>query len=548
MTIGQALDQAADKYPDRPLFITDERVWTYADMQAASRQLAARLLSRGIGPRDHVGLYMANYVEFAIAKFAIARIGAVAVPINFLLRQQELAYVLRQSECAALVAMDSFRDRNYLDDLDAIMPGWETSGGGVAFPELKEVFIHFCGGSSRTGAEPLIDERYRPSPDILEKLRLAEEAAKPDFRCDIIYTSGTTGRPKGVVVTHDMVLRTAYASAYTRALEDGRRILFALPMYHVFGYVECLLACLFVGGAVVPRIVFEPEDMLSASERYKVGEIVCVPLMTLKLIDLARVRGFDCPSLVAFFNSGGVSPQSIWGEIREVLGAAELLTGYGMTETTASTCCTLPEGDDRHLLTSNGRLKDAGLAGFDQPDDRLAVYKAIDPESGEDLPYGEEGELLVKGLAVTPGYYKKPEENEAAFTADGWLRTGDIGTVDAEGYVALHGRIKESYRCGGEMVMPQEVEELLMEHPGVSNALVVGVPDHKMGEVGCALIVPEGTAPDSSELIALCAERLARFKVPKHVLFVTESDVPYTATGRAQRVYLGTVAKERLGL
>ncbi|MCB1602838.1 MAG: acyl--CoA ligase, partial [Xanthomonadales bacterium] len=205
-----------------------------------------------------------------------------------------------------------------------------------------------------------------------------------------------------------------------------------------------------------------------------------------------------------------------------------MLTGYGMTETTASTCCTLPEGDDRHLLTSNGRLKDAGLAGFDQPDDRLAVYKAIDPESGEDLPYGEEGELLVKGLAVTPGYYKKPEENEAAFTADGWLRTGDIGTVDAEGYVALHGRIKESYRCGGEMVMPQEVEELLMEHPGVSNALVVGVPDHKMGEVGCALIVPEGTAPDSSELIALCAERLARFKVPKHVLFVTESDVPYT--------------------
>ena len=147
MTIGQALDRAADKYPDRPLFITDERVWTYADMQAASRQLATRLLSRGIGPRDHVGLYMANYVEFAIAKFAIARIGAVAVPINFLLRQQELAYVLRQSECAALIAMDSFRDRNYLDDLDAIMPGWETSGGGVAFPELKEVFIHFCGGS-----------------------------------------------------------------------------------------------------------------------------------------------------------------------------------------------------------------------------------------------------------------------------------------------------------------------------------------------------------------------------------------------------------------
>jgi len=484
----------------------------------------------------------------SIAKFAIARIGAVAVPINFLLRRQELAYVLQQSECVALIAMDQFRDRDYLADLDAIMPGWETAGGGASLQDLRQVFVHTTGRPRRDGYEPLLRDTLGDDTADQALLANAEAVADPHFRSDVIYTSGTTGKPKGVVITHDMAMRTAYASAYSRAIEDGRRILFSLPMYHVFGYVECLLASLFTGGAVVPRLVFDPEDMLAAAERYEVGEIVCVPLMTLKLIETARARGFDCPSLVAFFNSGGISPPSIWQDIRDVLHASELLTGYGMTETTASTCCTLPEGDDRHLLTSNGRLKDAGAAGRDQPGGKLALYKAVDPESRKDLPFGMPGELLARGYAVTSGYYKKPEENAASFTADGWLRTGDLGTVDADGYVAMLGRIKESYRCGGEMVMPQEIEEVLAQHAGVDIAYVVGVPDPKMGEVGCAFVVSSGTPPSPEELITHCAERLARFKVPKHVIFVKQDEVPHTATGRAQRVYLGTVARQRLGL
>ncbi|MBN9064630.1 MAG: AMP-binding protein [Rhizobiales bacterium] len=547
-TIAQGLDRAAMRYADRPLVVTDERVWTFADIQNASRDLALRLIRHGVRPREHVALYLANHVEFVIARFAIARLGAVAVPINFLLRQHELAYVLEQSECVALIAMDEFRGRDYLADLDSMLPGWESKAGGDRLPKLRTVFILPAGARLRAGAQSLITALTPADHACGHQLAQFEASSDPHFRSDVIYTSGTTGRPKGVVLTHDMVMRTAYASAYTRAIEDGRRILFALPMYHVFGYVECLLACLFNGGAIVPRLVFDADDILTAAENHRVGEIVCVPLMTLKMIEVARARGFACPSLVAFFNSGGATPPSIWQEIRDVLGAKELLTGYGMTETTASTFCTLPEEDDSYLSTSNGRLKYAGVAGRDQRDGLLAIYRVIDPETGQELPNGAVGELMAKGYSVTAGYYKKPDENATAFTPDGWLHTGDLGTVSADGYVVLIGRIKESYRCGGEMVMPQEVEELLGQHPAVSNAYVVGVPDSKMGEVGCAFVVPRGAPPAAEDLIALCADRLARFKVPKHIIFVQMAEVPHTVTGRAQRVHLGAVARERLGL
>jgi fatty-acyl-CoA synthase len=328
-----------------------------------------------------------------------------------------------------------------------------------------------------------------------------------------------------VILTHEMVLRTAYASAYTRAFEDGRRILFALPMYHVFGYVECLIASTFVAGAIVPHAVFDPEQMLNAWERHRATEIVCVPTMTVKLIDIARKRGQASPRLVSFFNSGGANPPEIWGEIRRYFAPQEIFTAYGMTETTASTTCTQPDPE---------------LGGV------LALYKAVDPESGQDLPPGTRGELLVRGPTVTPGYYNKPEETAAAFS-NGWLHTGDVGTVAQDGYLTLLGRIKETYRCGGEMVMPLEIEELVNQHPLVAQALVVGVPDAKMGEVGCLCIVPRGNArPEPDELINLCAQRLARFKVPCHVMFIAPEEIPITVTGRPQKFKLAELVRQRL--
>lgn len=545
MTVAQSLDASAKQFPDRPLVITDEHSFSYLDIQAWSRAIGAGLIARGVRPGDRVALIMANFPEFVAIKYAAARIGAAVVSVNYFLQAKEISYILEQSECSALITMDCFRGRNYLADLDVIAPGWRTGRGRdrAGVPDLREVIILPVDGIQQDGILDIQGLTVLGADSDLAELALREQNADPQACSDIIYTSGTTGLPKGAMLTHDMVLRSAYSSAYTRAFQDGRRIQFALPMYHVFGYVECLVACTFVGGAIVPHVAFDPREMLAAAQRHCVNEIVGVPTMTLKLIEVAQERHFNCPSLGAVFSSGGASPPTIWSDIRRFLNAPEVMTAYGMTETTASTTCTLPEGEDVHLLHSNGRLKLAGAAGDPRMDGLIASYKTIDPCTGEDLPFGAVGELMAKGLVVTKGYYKKPDETSASLEEDGWLHTGDLGTIAADGFLVLTGRIKETYRCGGEMVMPKEIEDVLNSHPLVAQALVVGIPDPKMGEVGCVCVVPaEERKPVPQELIDLCAERLARFKVPLYVVFLTEQEIPVTATGRPQKFRLVELA------
>jgi fatty-acyl-CoA synthase len=546
-TLSQFFDAMADRYPQRPLILCDDRAYSYRETMRWSRRLASGLIACGVRSGGHVAICLGNFAEFVAVKLAVARVGATAVPVNFLLRRMELHYILEQSDSVALITMSALRDLDYLEELDAIVPGWESLAGGEALPKMRHVFVYPTTPLGRPGVRTLNDLANLATLESDAELARREAAGQAHDRCDVIYTSGTTGRSKGVMLTHDMVLRTAYASAYTRAFEDGRRILFALPMYHVFGYIECLVACAFTGGAIVPRVIFDAQQMLDAAERHRATEIVCIPTMTLKLLEIARTRGFDPSHLVAFFNSGGTNPPAIWGQIRELFAPREILTAYGMSETTASTTCTLPEDPDERLLTTNGRLKPAGIAGDSALGGVLAIYKSVDPETREDLSPGEPGELLARGPAVTQGYYNKPEETRAAFTADGWLHTGDVGIIAEDGYLTLLGRIKESYRCGGEMVIPVEIEELVSQHPGVAQALVVGVPDSKMGEVGCLCVVPTVTGrPDAQELINLCAQRLARFKVPRHVIFIAVQDIPTTATGRPQKFKLAELARQRL--
>ena len=541
-TLSQHLDHVANHFADLPLVITDARSYSYSDMVEWSAELAAGLVNAGIRPGDHVALLMGNHPEFVALKFAIARVGAVAVPINYLLRAREIEYILLQSDAVMLITMDSFLDRDYLADLDQLVPGWaQCNTGGLGLGRLQRIVVFETAEEPPRAGATYTLQTLEHAVTAHDRSRL-QGYAKQDLatsNADIIYTSGTTGSPKGVMLEHDMLLRAAYASAYTIARGEGTRMLFSLPMYHVFGYVECLLAATFVGGAIVPHLRFDPVAMVEAAEKYQVTEIVSVPLMTQKIINVVKARGFDCPSLVTAFNSGGITPETMWGEIRQYLGAREIITGYGMSETTASTSCTFPEGDDSYLLTTNGKLKFAGVAGDEKLGGALAVYQAVDPETGDVLPWGERGELLVRGPAVTRGYYNKPEETARAFTDDGWLRTGDVGTVTEDGYVTLKGRVKEAYRCGGEMVMPKEIEDLLNLQPGVAQCVVVGLQDAKMGEVGCACIVAESQQdPDLDQLRMYCSENLAKFKVPKYFRLLSEQDIPMTATGRPQKFKL----------
>jgi fatty-acyl-CoA synthase len=538
LTVSGLFDEIANEFPDRPVVLTRERQITYREAQSLSRKWASGLIGLGLKPGQHVAIVMANCPEFPIMKLAIARAGCVSIPINYLLQYDEMRYVVEQSESKILIGMGQFRDRDYMGDFARLRQN---------ISDLEHLFVLPASDGKMSDFPAIADLGRFASAEADAELLLREANTAASTVSDIVYTSGTTGRPKGAILTHDMVLRAAFSSALTRSFEDGRRILFALPMYHVFGYVECWVAALFVGGAIIPQAIFDPDKMLELAEQLVATDMVCVPVMTQALIECARKRDFHSENLLSVFNSGGVNVPSVWAEIRTALGAKEIHTAYGMTETTASAMCTWTEDTAESLLETNGRYKLAGPAGDAALGGRVAQYRVADPETGLALPFGCDGELQVRGPIVTQAYFGKPEETEAAFTADGWFRSGDIGRLSGDGYIKLTGRLKESYRCGGEMVMPREIEDLLSSYPGIAQIFAVGIPDPKMGEVGCVCIVPEdGATPMVNDIIAFCAANLARFKVPKLAVMLQPEDIPLTATGRPQKFKLAELAIERL--
>jgi fatty-acyl-CoA synthase len=379
--------------------------------------------------------------------------------------------------------------------------------------------------------------------EVLERTRSVD----PQSVSDLLYTSGTTGAPKGAMLVHDAVLRTAYASAYTRAFDDGHRICFAMPIYHVFGYVEATMAVPFVAGAICPRVVFTAPDMLGAVQAHRIDEVMGVPAMTGPMLEEARASSYDLSSVRAVFSSGATHPPGMFAALQETFGAQNVFTAYGQTETTASTTCLQPGDPLEAAQGTLGCQKPAGIAGDPTLGGVLAVYRAVDA-AGNDVPAGEIGALIVRGPIVSRGYYDKPAETAELIDPEGWLRTGDLGSIDADGYLCLTGRQKESYRCGGELVLPSEVEAVLLEHPAVAAAHVVGIPHERMGEVGCAWVVPNDPgALDGEELTAHCAARLARFKVPAVVLFAKVDELPMTSTGKVQKFVLVERALREIG-
>lgn len=544
-TLDQLLDHVAERFPDREFVITEERSYTYREISVWAGRIACGLTALGVRPGEHVAVVLANYPEFVAIKFAISKAGAVMVPVNFLNRRDELEYMLRQSDAVLLVTMDRFRDLDYLEAMDQIAAGWERQGGGGSLPRLRNVVVFATRHTAaRPGARSLASLEAGPG---------GRTGAKVDGDAgslsDIIYTSGTTGAPKGVMLTHDMMLRAGYGSAYARAFEAGRRILFSLPLYHVYGYVEGLLAAMFVGGAIILQLKFDAAATLHAVGRHRATDLLLIPTMTLALIDEQKKSDFDISSLHSVISSGGRAPSYMWDEIRKWLRPVEITTGYGMTECTASTTVTRPDDPPERLTSSNGRLRDVGVAGDPAHGNRLVDYRTVDPVTGADVPAGEVGELVARGWGVTRGYYRKPEATAAAFTADGWLHTGDLARIDADDYLTLAGRLKESYRCGGETVMPTEAEDLLVTHPTVLQAHVVPVPDDKMGEVGAAFVVLRpGATLQADELLTYCRARLARFKVPRYVLAIAADALPTTPSGRARKFMLTEMAVRELGL
>jgi fatty-acyl-CoA synthase len=508
-TLAGWLDTCATTHGDRPLVLTDSVALSYADVAAESRRLADGLLALGVRPGDRVGMVMANYPEFVTVKFAIARVGAIAVPFNYLYRQHELRYVLADSGCRVVVTMTGFLGLDYQSMLDGITP-------------QPTMVLLDTDGAARHGVLTVDGLAV-----LGDENQCAHEGSEqdPHAAADMLYTSGTTGSPKGVVISHDSVLRTAYASALTRAYEDGRRVLFSLPCYHMFGYVEGLLSVMFVGGAIIPQTTFSAEGYFAGIQRHRATDILCVPTMAVAMIESPARDKYDLSSLRAILCGSAPAPIWLWEQIERDLGISEIVTGYGMTECGGAMTLTRPEDPLRLTSETVGRPKMAGAASIPGTDS-LVEYRTFD------------GELASRGPTTMLGYWNRPDQT-ADTLRKGWLYSGDLGHVRDDGYIQVTGRSKELYKSGGELVMPKEIEDLLAAHDDISQVFAVGLTDDRWGEIGCVVVVP---APNASitedDVLEICRAKLARFKVPKRVVFYSAEDLPTTPTGKVQKFRL----------
>ncbi|GJL86956.1 MAG: AMP-binding protein [Minwuia thermotolerans] len=539
-TLDRAFWQATERFGDRPFVISDELTLTYRQVVEQAEDFARGLRARGIGPGDRVALVMGNYPVYVPIAYAVWRLGATLIPVNFAFKTDELGYVIEQSQCRAVITMDTFRGLDYLAMLDELSPGWEQ-GVTDRYPNLSLVVVH---GQSRPGV-PTVEQVMADGHG--DAAPLAPSPAAPTDPAVIMYTSGTTGLPKGVLQSHDNLLRNSFAAALHRGFEDGRRIISALPLYHAFGLVMGLFAASWVGGAVIPQLQFDPLATLKSIERHRVSDALFVPTMAMAVIEHPAVRDHDLSSLFACLSAAAATPRWVWQSMKEGLDLPELITGYGMTELSAATTLTDPDGDMDQLTDTVGRIVNGGCAGIPELGGIVAEYRTCDPYSGEMLPEGAEGELVCRSPMATSGYFKLPERTAELFIDGGWLRSGDLGRVLPNGFLQLTGRSKELYKSGGELVAPKEVEDILIAHDAVLQAFVIGLPDDRWGEVGAAWIVPDaGATASGEELIEWCQTRLARFKWPRHIFFTTADDLPKTPTGKVQKFELVKLAVAQL--
>lgn len=529
---------AARDYGDRPLVITDDKTLTYDEVIVDKARNAAALRSLGVRHGDRVGILMTNHADVVPLIFTIWSMGCIAVPFNTLYRRDELAYVLKQSGCAVVVAMAAIFGRDMLAEFDEIEPGWRRRDFS-RLPEMKALLIFEGTDDPATSWPHLL--AAQPAAAELPQGR----AASPSDPAIIMYTSGTTGSPKGAVHTHDSLLRAGYCNAFHHGFEDGRRAVFSLPLYHTYGLVTGLLSGLLTGGSIIVLPRFDPARLLAAIGRHKATWILAVPTMTAALLEETAKNDYDLSSLRAIHSAAAPTPTWVWQKIQTTFGVEEVFTSYGQTETSMVTCT--QSGDPLEVVSvTQGIIALAGVAGIPELGGQIAALRIMDPETGEVLPPGSTGELCAKGPTATIGYFRKPEETAALFTEDDWLKMGDLGRFRDDGNLLLVGRSKEVFKSRGELVAPKEIEEILTTHPGIAQAFVIAMPDDRSGECGCAWIVKADPALGEDDVRSFLETRVARYKMVRDVWFIADEDLPRTGTGKIQKMHLRARAEALL--
>ena len=505
-TIGANLAATAAAHPDRDALIdvATQRRWSYAELAQAVRRLATGLLGAGIVAGDRVGVWAPNCAEWVLAQYATAEIGAVLVNVNPAYRSHELAYALNQSGAAIVISATRFKTSDYVAQLAEVAP---------ECPALREVvFI----GSTRW------QELAGGSIDS-DALARAGAALRPEDPINIQYTSGTTGYPKGATLSHYNILNNGYLVGELLGYTDADRICLPVPFYHCFGMVLGNLAATSHGAAIViPAPGFDPVATLRAVQDEACTSLYGVPTMFIAELGLDDFGDYDLTSLRTGIMAGSPCPVEVMRRVIDDMHMAEVAICYGMTETSPVSTQTRSDDSLAQRVETVGRVCP-----------HLEV-KLTDPATGETVPRGDVGEFCTRGYSVMTGYWNDAAKTAAAIDADGWMHSGDLAVMDADGYVRITGRIKDMVIRGGENIYPREIEEFLHTHPDILDAQVIGVPDDTYGEELMAVVMlRDGAAPLTSErLREFCSGRLAHFKVPRYLRIVAE--FPMTVTGKVR--------------
>jgi acyl-CoA synthetase (AMP-forming)/AMP-acid ligase II len=519
-TIPRLVRIAAERYGDAEALVDvthpdGELRLSFAELADAVLAAGRAFVAAGVQPGDRVAIWSPNIAEWVLALLGLQSAGAAVVPVNTRFKGTEAAYVLRTSRARILLTVDGFLDNDYVGMLE-----------GQDLPHLERTVV--LRGRVRDGTQSWDDFVAGGASVDAGEVDARVAALSPDDVSDIIFTSGTTGDPKGVQCTHAQTLRGYADWATVVGLRAGDRYLVINPFFHAFGYKAGIVAALIKGATLVPQAVFDIPTAMQMVADHGITMLPGPPAMYQTFLNHPNLRDPErkrrLSTLRLAVTGAAAVPVELVERMRDELGFETVITGYGLTEACGiATMCR--DGDTAERIS---RTSGRAIPG---------VEVVVADDAGRPVPTGEPGEILVRGYNVMQGYFEDAERTAEAIDADGWLHTGDIGTMDADGYVTITDRKKDMFIVGGFNAYPAEIENLLLGHPEIAQVAVVGIPDERMGEVGVAFVVPTtGTAPDPEEIVAWSREHMANYKVPRRVVVV--DSLPTNASNKVLKYQL----------